>query len=199
MQKLCGRCCEVKSTDCFSISHGNKDGFASLCKPCVSQKNKEYWRTPKGRLAQMFAAQTQVSRQRGHPAPQYTKEELSTWAHQQGYDALMVAWIASGFDKDLIPSIDRRNPNFGYSLNNIRLVTWVENNEKAYQDRKTCAHITKQNRKVRQLTLDRQLVQVFDSIAAAARATGVQRTNINAMCAGRPQYKSVGGFLWEHV
>lgn len=111
----------------------------------------------------------------------------------------MNTWIDSGYDKELIPSIDRKDPNFGYSLTNIRLVTWAENNDKAYQDRKTCRHITKQNRKVCQQALDGTPIQVFDSIASAARTTGVQRTNINAMCSGQPRYKSVGGFLWKYA
>jgi hypothetical protein len=124
---------------------------------------------------------------------------LTNWAIGQGLFALADAWRASGYEKDLSPSIDRIDPNQGYFFGNIRLVTWAENNEKAYEDRKSCAHVTRQNKKVRQLALDGSLIQVFDSIAAAARATGIQRTNINAMCAGRPQYKSVGGFLWEHA
>lgn len=199
MQKRCKRCLEIKFVDCFSASRGNQDGYSSFCKPCVSLRNKEYWRTPTGRLAQMFSAQTQASKQRCHPAPQYTKEELSAWAYAHGFEIMMAQWMSSDFDKELIPSIDRKDPNHGYSLTNIRLVTWAENNDKAYEDRKVCRHITKQNRKVRQLSLDGTLIQVFDSIAAASRSTGVQRTNINAMCTGKPQYKSVGGFLWEHA
>ena len=199
MQKSCKRCGSLKPVDEFSLAPRTKDGYSLLCKPCVSARNREYWRTPIGRLSQMYSAQVQVSRVRGHPEPQYTKEELLDWANRQGYQGLMGTWIQSNYDKNLIPSIDRQDPNLGYSLTNIRLVTWAENNDKAYQDRKACRHITKQNRRIRQLTLDRVPIQEFDSVASAARATGIQRTNINAMCAGRPQYKSVGGFLWEYA
>lgn len=116
-----------------------------------------------------------------------------------GLRLLIADWKRAQFDKNMTPSVDRLDANQPYVVGNIRLVTWRENNTKEASDRKSCAHITKQNRKVRQLSLDSVLIQVFDSIAAAARATGVQRTNINAMCTGKPQYKSVGGFLWEHA
>ena len=199
MGKVCNRCELLKSHDMFSVQRSNKGGYSHVCKPCVVQRNAEFWRTPPGRISQIFAVQTVCSRQRNHPPPAYTRKQLTNWAIGQGLFALADAWRASGYEKDLSPSIDRIDPNQGYFFGNIRLVTWAENNEKAYEDRKSCAHVTRQNKKVRQLALDGSLIQVFDSIAAAARATGIQRTNINAMCAGRPQYKSVGGFLWEHA
>jgi len=198
MGKRCNRCDELKSHDLFSVQRQNKGGYSHICKACVVQRNAEYWRTPIGRMSQVYAVQQVCSRQRGHPAPAYTRKELTNWALSQGLFALTDAWRDSGYEKDLAPSVDRLDPNQGYAFGNVRLVTWKENNEKAYEDRKACAHVTKQNRKVRQLTLHGELVKEFDSIAAASRATGIQRTNINAMCAGRPQYKSVGGFLWEH-
>ena len=95
--------------------------------------------------------------------------------------------------------MDRLDANYGYSFGNIRLVTWAKNNEKAYEERKTNLHVTKQNRKVRQLALDGFFIKEFDSVASAGRETGIQRTNINAICSGKPQYKSVGGFLWEYA
>lgn len=199
MGKHCNRCNQLKYHDEFSVQRSNKGGYSHVCKSCVVERNTEYWRTPLGRMSQIFAVQTVCSRQRKHPPPVYTRKELTDWAIGQGLFALVDTWRASGYEKDLSPSVDRLDANHGYSFGNIRLVTWKDNNEKAYEDRKSNAHVTKQNRKVRQLNLDGTFVQEFESIAAAARATGVQRTNINAMCKGQPQHKSVGGFLWEHA
>lgn len=170
-----------------------------MCKQCVCLRNKEYWRTSIGRISQIFAIQTQCSKQRQHPAPDYTKAEFTTWAFNNGLDQLMAAWVTSGYDKDLIPSVDRHDPNNGYSLSNIRLVTWKENNDKAYADRKSCKHITKQNRRIEQLTVTGQHIAYHKSVASAARTTGAVRTNINSMCAGRPALKSVGGFVWRYA
>ena len=199
MAKKCNRCEEVKSKEFFSVSRGNKDGYSTLCKACVCLRNKEYWQTPDGRISQVFANQTQSSKQRKHPAPQYSREQLTEWAYLNGLEKLVESWRVSGYAKNLIPSVDRINPNLGYELTNIRLVTWEENNDKAYEDRKSCKHITKQNKRVEQLTVDLVHVRYFDSIASAARATSAVRSNINAMCKGKPSLKSVGGFIWRYA
>lgn len=199
MAKRCKRCEEIKSFDLFSVSRSNKGGYNTLCKQCVCLRNKEYWRTPAGRVSQIYAIQVQTSKQRGHAAPAYDRKTLTTWAYTQGLDVLMNAWVDSGYDKQLIPSVDRRDPNQRYSLTNIRLVTWAENNDKAYEDRKACIHITKQNKRVEQLSVEGKHLAYYDSIANAARATGAVRTNINAMCAGKTSLKSVGGFVWRYA
>lgn len=150
-------------------------------------------------MSQIYAAQVSVSKQRKHPPPAYTRAELTAWAFTQNLEALVDTWRCAGYAKELIPSVDRKDPNQSYSLSNIRLVTWEENNEKAYEDRRACIHITKQNRRVEQLALDGTHITFHESIAHASRKTGITRTNINGMCKGKPFVKSVGGFLWRYA
>lgn len=199
MAKRCKRCEELKSLDNFSISRSNKGGYSTTCKPCVVQRNREYWRTATGRISQIYTVQVMSSKQRKHPAPEYTRAQLIEWAYQHGLDKLWSNWYDSQFSKELSPSIDRLDPNHSYTLQNIRLVTWTENNDKAYEDRKTCIHITKQNRQVMQFTLDGIPVKQFGSISAAARETGITRININDVCRKKAHCKTAGGFLWEYV
>lgn len=199
MAKRCKRCDIIKPLTDFSVSRTNKGGYNTLCKACVVLRNTEYWRTPIGRMSQIYAVQTMNSKQRKHPAPQYTRAELTAWAFKHGLDRLVGTWRDSGYEKDLIPSVDRVDSTQPYSLTNIRLVTWAENNEKAYEDRKECRHITKQNRRVEQLTLTGEHVAFYDSIASAARKTNNIRSNINGMCKGKANVKSVGGFLWRYA
>ena len=199
MGKHCNRCDALKSHSMFSVQRSNKGGYSHVCKACVVLRNVEYWRTPPGRISQIFAVQAVCSRQRNHPPPAYSRKELTEWAIGQGLFALADAWRNSKYEKDLSPSVDRLDANLGYAFGNIRLVTWAENNEKAYEDRKACSHVTRQNRRVEQLTVDGAHVAYFESIASAARATGITRSNINGMCMGKPHVKSVGGFLWRHA
>lgn len=199
MAKRCNRCNELKSLDAFSVSSHNKGGHTHICKPCVVLRNTEYWRTAPGRISQIFAVQTVCSKQRKHPKPAYTRAELTVWAYQHGLEDLWKTWRISGYSKELTPSIDRLDPNNGYSLSNIRLVTWAENNEKAYEDRKSCRHVTKQNRSVRQLTLTGELISTFESISAAARQTGITRVNINDVCRKKIHCMTAGGFIWEYL
>ena len=199
MVKTCNRCNTEKELDSFSVSQRNKDGYACICKSCVSARNKEYWRTPKGRISCIFATQVSSSKQRKHSLPTYTREELIAWAYRNNLHVLHQQWEKSGYLKDYVPSIDRLDPTKEYSLDNIRLVTWKENNEKAYEDRKTCRHITKQNRRVRQLDMAGNQLSTFDSISSASRLTGITRININDVCRKKAHCKSAGGYFWEYA
>lgn len=197
--KNCRRCGQLKGLEAFSKASKNADGRSHTCKPCVVERNREYWRTPLGRMSYIYAGQQVASRERGHPAPQYSREELTAWALSQGLEQLTLKWAASGYPKDLAPSVDRLDDFKGYSLDNIQLVCWKDNNEKMYAHRKEGKRITRQNKRIEQLSLDGRHIAFHPSIAFAARATGAVRTNINAMCAGKPHLKSVGGFIWRYA
>lgn len=198
--KTCKSCLLHKPYWDFSRAPRNCDGHGNLCKPCVVIKNTRYWQTPYGRISYIRNTQKTSSKARGHDLPTYTQNELYDWAVANNLFALCDSWEAAGFPKHLAPSIDRKDVNIGYSFENIRLVTWQENNDAQYADRKTCKVVTRQNRTVRQLSLSGELIATHKSIAAAARATGAVRTNINCMCSGtNSAIKSVGGFLWEYA
>lgn len=198
MSKQCKRCDQVKALTEFSKHSGTQ--HAATCKPCVVDRNREYWRTPHGRLSYIFSSQHAASKARGHNPPTYSREALETWATQQGLDVLITAWAIAGYPKELAPSIDRLDDAKGYAFDNIQLVRWCDNNEKMYVNRKAGVRITAQNRRIEQRDVDGTHVAYFPSIALAARTSGVTRTNINAMCAGnRPHVKTVGGFLWSYA
>jgi hypothetical protein len=199
MAKKCNRCEEIKSIDAFSVAKRNKDGRSTLCKACVVLRNTEYWRTPTGRISQIYAVQVMNSKQRQHLAPSYTRSELITWAISNNLDNIWATWKASNYSKELTPSVDRINPNSGYAFGNIRLVTWEQNNDKAYSDRKECVHITKQNRKVIQKDLEGNHIATFASISSASRNLGITRVNINDVCRKKAHCKTAGGFIWEYL
>ncbi len=43
---------------------------------------------------------------------------------------LMNEWAKSGFERKLVPSVDRIDDNFGYEIDNIQWITWSENSRK---------------------------------------------------------------------
>lgn len=199
MTKNCKRCAQPKPVDAFSRASSNKDGYANMCKPCVVECNTLYWRTTAGRISQIFAVQTVNSRARGHQPPAYTKTELEHWALEHGLVDLLTVWVDSGYAKDLIPSVDRLDDAKGYSLDNIQLGTWKDNNDKMYEHRKDCRRITAQNRKVEQINLNGEVVAQFGSISFASRSTGITRININDVCRGKKHCLTAGGFYWRYV
>lgn len=199
MTKICKRCNQEKPLDQFTKSAQNKDGHINECKPCKVEYVREHYRTVLGRISYIYLGQLRSSKDRGHPPPAYSKKDLLNWVKTNGIEALMNSWILSEYSKDLAPSVDRLNPDLPYSLRNIRLVPWRDNNDKAYEDRKSCRHITRQNRKVRQRNMDGSVVAEYGSIANAARSTGITRININDVCRKKKHCLTAGGFLWEYI
>ncbi len=165
----------------------------------MSQKEymKKYRLTLRGRVNQILAAQRYGSILRGHSSPTYTVQELYDWMITQGYLELYDQWVLSGYNKDLMPSCDRLDDSKGYSFSNMRLVTWQENRDKAYADRKNNILITTQHVRVRQLTKAGESICVFDSIESAARAVKGDSSNILKCCQKVKNYITVKGYRWE--
>jgi hypothetical protein len=197
MKKNCKSCLKLKALVEFSKAHSNKDGYNSFCKICVADRVKQYYKTIPGIVTHIYNGEKTASKQRGHSLPTYNKQELNNWLHNNGLIILFNSWKNSGYKKELKPSVDRINSTEGYSFSNIRLVTWKENNDIAYEERKNCKRVTKQCKEVKQLTEDGILVYQFKSIANAARATGFCRTNINHACATGKELAH--GFRWQYA
>lgn len=181
----------------YSVAKSNLDGLSKACKKYKSEYTKNYVKTRKGKVTQIYNSQKASSKQRGHSRPLYTKDELENWMYEHGYEDMFIAWKNSGYTSDNSPSVDRIDPMKGYSFNNIQLVLWKNNNEKAYEDRKSCKHVTKQSRQVLQLNSEGKVLAKFESIASAARQTTIQRTNINACCTGKQPH--AGGYYWKYA
>ena len=79
-------------------------------------------------IHKLYKGQKNSSVSRGHLPPAYTRDELVYWCmSQEIYHMLHYEWKESGFDSELAPSINRLDDRFGYSFNNIEIMTWAEN------------------------------------------------------------------------
>jgi hypothetical protein len=147
--------------------------------------------TPKGRLAQIYSKQIEASRLRGHPLPEYTREEFyETWLHDPTYLYLFDQWQASGFKKDLSPSFDREDPNKGYSLDNIALMTWGMNKGKASFDQMSKAT------EVMQYDMEGNFVARYPSVTFASKATGISAPQISRSLNGYLKQTHGFRFAW---
>jgi len=119
-----------------------------------------------------YTTQISSSKQRQHPRPTYTLNELREWLSEQpNLDSIVQSWRDSGFKSKLKPSIDRLNDNLGYSFDNIRLVTWEENNRK--QKEKEFLGDSVMARRVYQLDIEtEEILAEFASISIAQRTIG---------------------------
>ena len=147
--------------------------------------NKLYERTAKGMTYRIYYDQCYSSKTRGHTPPTYTKEELYTWiTSQPGFNLLYQAWVDSNYTSDFKPSCDRLDNSKGYTFDNLELVSWKVNKERAYADTVKGTLGTCQ-KPVYQYALDGTFLASFISVNAAAAASSTfDHRNIAACCRG---------------
>ena len=203
--KKCSTCGETKSLSGFYKDKAKKDGLKSECKPCAAMLKKEYLRTKKGLVKQLYSNQRNSSRTRRHDLPDYSLQELREWAYSQKiFHELYSAWKSSGYQKALIPSFDRIDNECSYTLSNLQIVTWAENSRlgREYTAKLQSKAVVQLDKKTG------EILARFDSTMDAQRLTGIDHTHISAVCRnkvsiksdGRIQtHQSAGGFKWKFV
>ena len=141
-KKNCTKCGQSKLIHDFYPHKAALDGHMGKCKECTKLDVRRnyakvgalYDFSEKGVIRVIYKTQKRHQRLRGHGAMPYSKLELSAWLYDNGFSAAFEAWVASGHKKDLKPSVDRLNDMKGYSFDNIRLVTWLDNRRAQYLD-----------------------------------------------------------------
>jgi len=88
------------------------------------------------------------------------------------------------------------NDHLPYTLENLQLMTWKENNEKQKEKYKYGAGM-KTITPVNKLSLDGVFIGRYHSQAHAARETGVSQGNIHSCC--NNVRNKTGGFKWEYT
>lgn len=169
--------------------------YSIECKDKISASSKRYRRSKKGLINQIYGSQKTRSKKRGHKLPTYTKKELKEWLYSETqFDALYNVWVVNDFNKNFTPSIDRKNDNIGYTMENIQLMTWEENNAKAYKNRKKGKY-DKRNKPVVQFTKEGVFVKEWYSIKEAS-SKGFHDGCISYCC--KRKLKTHKGFIWKY-
>lgn len=161
-----------------------------------SKNNIAKKRTKKGIVTVTYSHQKQHSKIRGHNPPEYTKQELKDWLFSQPlFHKLYDNWERTGYQKKYKPSVDRKDDYIGYTMDNIQLMTWGENDSKGRKDVKNGI-----NRKslypVMQYTKEGVFIKEFRSATEANKQTGVNRPNIITVCKGDRSH--AGGYKWAY-
>jgi len=162
-----------------------------------SDIDKRYSRSKKGLVSKIYGNQKQSSIRRGHSLPTYSKEDLREWLYSQPlFHKLYDNYKRLDYQKAYAPSVDRKDDYLGYTINNIQLMTWKENNEKGYADFNSGRN-RKKTRVVYQFNLDGSFVCEHYSFKEASRQTGAGVGAISNCCSGRA--KTAGGFCWSYI
>lgn len=156
----------------------------------------KYERTKKGVCDRIYWSQVQSSKQREYDLPSYSREELRDFILTNPmFDVLYDEWVKSDYDRWKKPSIDRINDYKPYTLDNIQLMTWKENNEKAHLDMKNGIN-NKQNKIVYQYGSKGNFIKEHYSINQASREI-INTTPIDIIRSCKGDRISCGGFIWS--
>lgn len=196
--KVCTKCRAEKATTHFHRNRNTSDGVVSRCKEC-SNKDKDIFRkTVRGLIGSIRSEQCSSSKVRGHPLPDFTIDELYEWVtSQNNFDRLYKDWASSGYNKWLRPSTDRVDNKLPYTLDNIQLVTFEENNKRSHEDAKLGNNFRSTLKPVVQYALNGDIIAEYISIAKASEATGLTIGAICIACNKREQKSSK--WLWGYL
>jgi len=157
--KVCFKCGLEKSLDDFYNHKATKDGKLGKCKLCTKldvqnnykDKNEQYKSYDRRRQRyskkRMFQHRYSSMKQRieGRATRKYnvegkelmSKEEYLMWCAIEGnmkvFDEIYTAWVDSGFNRRMAPSVDRIDNNKGYTADNIQWMAVKDNSSKYTQ------------------------------------------------------------------
>jgi len=158
---------------------------------------KRFHKTHKGVTGQIYDSQVNSSKTRGDIPPDFTKEELRLWLDNDWlFNLLFNNWVNCGYISKMKPSLDRLDDYKPYSLSNLKIGTWQDNNLRSHRDMKNGIN-NKRNIAVLQYSKDGDYIDEFYSTNEAERKYGTPRaSNIIGCCKGR--LKSAYGFVWKY-
>lgn len=206
VMKTCSKCQQLKPFSEYVKEKRMADGHKSNCKTCSYAATIEWNRSRKGVACRLWHKHNARSETRGHSKPNYTREWLFDFVlNHPEFENLYAAWVESNYDKMLAPSVDRINDRIGYTKDNIRLVTFGENMEhawdagrkKEFDNAGWAKGACGDHRAVVQLTLGGDFVAEYISVSEACRAIGALDSKISMVCLGKR--KSHAGFRWLYL
>jgi len=191
--KTCSRCKEEKEVKEFYLCKITVDGYSSWCKICTKRQAKLSSIECKDRILQRKIDFPWV--QHWYNARRRCRDKNMKCAYlyvEKGIKCLITKeemkelWFRDEAYRMINPSIDRKDSDNNYSLNNCRFVEMSINS--------SFAHI----RPILQLNLNGKLIKEYKSIADANRniRQNPYNSSIRLCCKGRR--KTAFKFMWKY-
>ena len=192
----CSACKLWKPEQDFSKSKKLNLGIDYRCKACKKVLKDAWGKTKEGCINTIYHSQKNSSKSRNMEQPNYTLQEFSEWClSQDKFHKLFTEWEKSKYNRYLKPSGNRLDDFKPYTLSNLEIMTWGENEAKARLDIKEGkGRVTYV--KVKQFTSDKLFIREFTSGREAERVTGVSYQNIWKVC--KKERELAGGYYWEY-
>lgn len=124
---ICNECSEEFEADVASVKHKQQ----TRCVKCRNGK-MEYGKNIRELAGRLNSHTRYNCRKRNQELPFWKNTfELEEWlTKQNNFDELYSNWANSDYNKNLTPSIDRIDNSKSYTIDNIELVTWQENDKR---------------------------------------------------------------------
>ncbi len=167
------------------------------------QKIKEqvyaYRKTKAGLTSAIYGQQRSKSKKRNHLLPSYDLIQFRNWIYSQSnFETLYNNWMGNGYKRNLRPSVDRIKDDLPYSINNIQLMTWKDNNDKGHNDMKS-GKLLNGHKAIKGIHIETGKIIKFVSIRQASRKLNINHSNIIKCCNNYGYFKSIGGYKWEYI
>lgn len=193
--KICKDCGQELPTSSFHVMKKGNDAVRAHCKACENLRSYNYRKTKEGVVTQIYHMQKQSSRERCHPLPSYSKEQLKAWMFlHPDFESIYNKWVASGYLRKNAPSCDRINSLKPYTLENIQLVTFKQNH--LNENRDMLSGLIGNAKKVIGINRATKKEVRFDSASIASRELSIVKQDIMQCCAGKRP--SAGNYIWRY-
>ena len=133
---------------------------------------------------------------RGHETIPYNLVQFREWLFSRSnFNKLYEQWEESGYKKDLVPSCDRLDNSKGYSFDNIELITWKANKQRAHADAIN-GKLRTGNKYIPVIQLSKcgEYIRGFFSMSEASRVTKTNLGNLRMCVLG--ERNTAGGYKW---
>ena len=131
---ICNRC-GTTDESIIGYDKARHNDRALNCKPCANELKSGLVQTPYGLIGKIRNMEVFNSKTRGHAAPKHSTQELYQWALNNKLMHYFNIWKVKGYPKYYRPSIDRINSDEPYTLSNMRLMTWRNNQHLGFMDK----------------------------------------------------------------
>ena len=198
LTKKCSTCGITKNINRFTKIKNRIVKEKAQCKDCEKIIKEKLRCTKHGVALKLYDSQMQRCKRRKSNVPTYTKMEFKKWIMDQyEFHEIYDNWIMRGMKKEDVPSIDRKDDNLSYTIDNIQVMRWEDNDIKGSNDHKS-GKIRYDQKKVIQYTTDGEYIAEYHAINEAERQTGINHANIVSCCKKRKRYSHAGGFIWRY-
>jgi len=167
--KICNKCNLEKLNNEFNLHSTKYPILKPYCKSCQKEYDDYYSKTPHGLITSLYKSLKSSTKSRKHPPIMFLKDEFIGWLYKNDYLSLYTEWVLSNYDRGKRPSVDRLEDDKHYFFENMRLITWEENDKK-YKDSVKIPIIT--------LDLSDNSLISYESVRFASRVLDINNCTI---------------------